>query len=248
LFGSACLHVSRAKWREVAEYVEARSGWLTRCDLALDIWQGVDLATLPGDYLRGRFDVRGQRPKQREAGSWTSGHSRTFYVGRRETGKELRAYEKGDELFGPEVGDPWVRIEVEFRNNARVLDCDMLRRPGDFFAGAYPYCERVLADEMAAAQLARCVAAQRIPAGRKVKDATVTAAVQRSLRWLERVAMPSVRAAFSKAPELFDAMLLQDDGRAPGRLRGWTFGELAQGFAHAKQASEFGRFAPLPSH
>lgn len=99
------MHLSPAKWAKVREWVANSNGWLTRVDLAVDVWTGEDITALPDLYRTGAFDVRGQRPSQTENGSWTSGHSRTFNVGKRETGKALRAYEKGDELFGHEAND-----------------------------------------------------------------------------------------------------------------------------------------------
>ncbi|MBN8490101.1 MAG: replication initiation factor domain-containing protein [Burkholderiales bacterium] len=231
LFGAACLRVSHAQWAGVASWVRDASGWITRCDLALDIFEGFDIASMPQAWLNGQFDVRGQRPAEREAGAWTSGHSRTFYVGKRETGKELRGYEKGDELFGHEAGDPWFRAEVEFRNNARVIDPAILERPADFFAGAYPWCAALLAAQSVQAEPVR------IPAGQRVKDATARAAVSRTAAWVVRVAMPSVREVFDKAGEFFDEQLIGSVGRLSHRLRGWSEVERRQAFAQVFGAS-----------
>lgn len=235
LFGSACLHVSPGKWCRVKQWIDQAAGWVTRCDLAVDVFAGDDVAELPAQYLAGRFDVRGQRPSQREAGAWTSGHSRSFYVGRRETGKEFRGYEKGDQLLGHEAGDEWVRYEVEFRNNARVIDTDILTRCADFFAGAYPFCEGLLDRLEVQAQ------AQRIPAGQRLKDKTAEAAVRRVAGWVRRVAAPSLCAVLSYGGELIDGIVESESWRQAARLRGWGPGELRRAFDTA-----FGAMAPAP--
>jgi phage replication initiation protein len=70
------------------------------------------------------------------AGDWhdlTDG--RTIYIGTRGN-KILRCYEKGKQLDDPV--SPWVRVELELRNKNRLLPWDMLTRPGQYLAGAYP--------------------------------------------------------------------------------------------------------------
>jgi len=224
LHGAACLQLSQAQWDKVASFVETSGGRITRVDLACDIFTGLDIKSLPDAYLSGAFDVRGKRPSQMEHGSWTSGHSRTFQVGQRETGKCCRVYEKGHQLFGPESNDPWVRVEVEIRNSSRVVSIDTLRRPADFFAGAYPYCENVLQ------MVAQAFEASRIPTHRLVAERVAHAAVASSVRWVARVAAPSVRAVLRFGAEALDEIALPDDGRMPGRLRGFSHARLAHGF------------------
>ncbi len=236
LFGSACLHISRAQWAAISAWIEQSGGWVTRCDLAVDVFAGDDITALPDQYRAGAFDVRGQRPSQREAGSWTSGHSRTFYVGQRLTGKEFRGYEKGDQLLGHEAGDEWIRYEIEFRNNARIIDPEILTRPADFFAGAYPFCESLLE------RLAVEADAQRIPAGQRVKDKTAEAAVRRVAGWVRRVAAPSLCAVLSYGGELIDSIVDSESWRKAARLRGWSPAELRAAFNQS-----FGAMVPATS-
>ncbi len=236
LHGAACLRITSQDHCRIAAWIRQSSGWITRCDLAVDVFDGDDITDMPRAYLSGAFDLRGQRPKQREAGSWTSGFSRTFYVGRRETGKELRAYEKGDELFGPELDDAWIRYEVEFRNNLRVIDVAILERPADFFAGAYQFCADLL-DRIGVDSHA-----QRIPAGQRVKDATAKAAAHRVAAWIKRVAAPSVCALLQYGGDLLENIVDSEAHRTAVRLRGWNTAELAAAFR-----SEFGALAPAPS-
>ena len=48
----------------------------------------------------------------------------------------LRIYEKGKQLGDSE--SHWVRVEAELRNKSRLIPWDVLTRPGNYLAGAYP--------------------------------------------------------------------------------------------------------------
>jgi len=241
LFGAACLYVAPAKWARLKRWIAECSGWLTRVDLACDVWTGDLIEDVPRRYGAGAFDVRGQRPKESQAGSWYSGHSRTFYVGKRETGKMFRAYEKGDELFGEDANDPWVRYEVELRNNARVLDLEVLERPADFFAGAYPFTEALLA------RLSVQAVPQSIPAGQRVQDANAEAAVTRLVKAGARMMVPTFNALLVYGGSLLDHLLSVESHRVPARLRGYAanqlqaaFSKVAAGFAPPASPSMVG--------
>lgn len=222
LFGEACLQLSPAKFALVREWVASSSGWLTRVDLACDVWTGEDIASLPQRYLEGAFDVRGHRPKDGFAGCWASGHSRTMTFGKRETGKCLRAYEKGDQLFGHEENDPWVRYEVELRNNSRVLDLDLLTRPADFFAGAYDFCAELLE------RIAVDADPQRIPAGQKLRDVTAEAALLKLGKWTRDVVAPTACWLLMNAGDMLDFIVQTEAHRLPSRLRGFSLSALRQ--------------------
>lgn len=224
LFGAACLHLGPRQLKAIADWVDELGGWITRADLALDVWQGLDVVDVQRAWHDGAFDVRGKRPSQREHGAWSSGHSRTFEVGSRGTGKLMRAYEKGDELFGHEVDDPWVRLEVEFRNNHRVLETDILRRPADFFAGAYPY----LADYVAGLELEASPA--RIPTHAEVGDKTALAAVERVVRWLNNTAGPVLSAVWNQGGDLVAEIVQATQHRPARRLRGFSRETIARAF------------------
>lgn len=216
IFGEACLYVSPAKWSRVRDWIASAGGWITRVDLACDVWAGDRIKDVCEAYKAGSFDVRGQRPKESQAGSWISGHSRTLYVGKRETGKMFRAYEKGDQLFGEEANDPWIRYEVELRNNARVLSLDVLTRPADFFAGAYAFTEELLN------RLEEASTPEAIPAGQKLVDATAEAAAVRLARWFKTTAAPSFCALLSMGGDVLENIFDREAHRAPGRLRGFA--------------------------
>lgn len=236
LFGSACLHLGPAQLKAIADLVDELGGWITRTDLALDVWSGLDVVDVQKAWHDGAFDVRGKRPSQREHGAWSSGHSRTFEVGSRGTGKLMRAYEKGDELFGHEVNDPWVRLEVEFRNNHRVLETDILRRPADFFAGSYPY----LADYLLSIDSGASPA--RIPTHAEVGDKTALAAVERVVRWLSNTAGPALSAVWNQGGDLIASIVEESQHRSARRLRGFSRETISRSFDQVAAA-----FAPSPA-
>lgn len=223
--GAFCLQLSASDCRAIADLVDSANGWITRADVAIDYFDGWPIEDIPARYQSGQFDVRGKRPTQSENGSWTSGHSRTFNVGKRETGKLFRAYEKGHQLFGPDHGSPWVRFEVEFRNAARVIDVDILRRPGDYFAGAYPFCER------AAKHAEKTLRATRIKTSTRLRDSTAEAAATRLCRWVSHTAAPSIVALLKHSGLLVDALLVNKTVDLPARLRGFSIPDIQQAFS-----------------
>lgn len=117
---------------------KSESAHLTRVDLAHDDFDGVrSVDRMFKQFLRGRFTIR-RRPEVEQVGNWIfpNGRGRTLYIGRRKSGKFARIYEKGRQLGDRQ--SPWVRLEVEFKNEDRHLPAEMLLQPGEFLAGAYP--------------------------------------------------------------------------------------------------------------
>lgn len=224
LFGSALLHIPADRLDGVREFLYASAGVITRVDLSVDAWQGHDVEAVRTAYLGGRFDVRGKRPTQREHGSWTLGHSRTFEVGSRATGKLFRGYEKGDQLLGAEANDPWLRYEVEFRNNHRVIDLDVLTRPADYFAGAYQFCADML--EQMSVQAEAC----KILTTPELADRTAEAAVIRVVRWLKRTAAPALSIALDLGGDLLGQIVESEGYRMPKRLLGYSRETLSESF------------------
>ena len=138
LSGKGCALVR--DWRAVSALLDPLpSCELTRVDLAADFLQGeVSLELAVSWYKTGGFNAGGRNPDHSLAGDWLdplAPRGRTLYIGRRANGKQLRCYEKGKQLGDPL--SPWVRVEVELRNNDRVLPWDVLVRPDAFFVGAY---------------------------------------------------------------------------------------------------------------
>jgi phage replication initiation protein len=136
--GGECSHFR--DWMAIADWLDGVGASLTRVDLAHDDhdgerWSVERVASL---YEAGGFNTGGRNPQHRLEGPWldASQGGRTFYVGHRDNGKMMRAYEKGKkEGYG---SDKWTRIEVEYRKKGRLLSTDMLRTPGQYLAGAYP--------------------------------------------------------------------------------------------------------------
>lgn len=230
LFGSACLHLAPVHLERIAQWIDQLGGWITRTDLALDVWQGLDVTEVREAWIAGEFDVRGKRPGQKEHGSWTSGHSRTFEVGNRGTGKLMRAYEKGDELFGHEANDPWVRLEVELRNSHRIVETDVIRRPADYFAGAYPYCAAFLA------RLDLDVSPERIPTHAEVKDKTAEAAVTRVVRWITNTAAPALAAVWNLGGDMVAEVIEKNQHRQARRLAGFSPADIQAAFHQVARA------------
>lgn len=95
---------------------------------------------------------------------------RTMNVGSRKTSKMARCYEKGLEVFSRmkdsfretctdpaslvfhddptappgTIADQWFRVEIEFKAADCVLTTEMITARDCYFAGAYPFCARVL--------------------------------------------------------------------------------------------------------
>lgn len=236
LWGSAMLVIPLDRLNALKSFIEQSGGRITRADLSLDVWSGLDVKDVELDYTLGMFDVRGKRPGQRNIGSWTLQHSRTFEVGSRATGKLCRVYEKGDQLFGPEANSDWVRVEVEFRDNHRVIDLDILSRPADFFAGAYPFCDRLLDEQ----EIGYTPAAIRtIP---ELADKTAEAKVSRLVRWVKTTAAPSIVAMFDLGGDLLAEIIDSERHRTPRRLLGVDPSQLRASFEKVARA-----FAPAPA-
>lgn len=143
--GMGCSRI--LNWLKVKDWVsEQEEPRLTRVDLAVDCLDGeFTVDDCKAWYEAGDFSTHGRYPRHSCPGDWLSSPSvygRTLEVGRRENGKMLRAYEKGKQLGDP--SSPWVRFEVELRNNDRDLPFEILTEPDRFFTGAYGCLERVL--------------------------------------------------------------------------------------------------------
>lgn len=229
LFGSALLNVPVARYPALRSWIESSNGTITRVDLSLDVWQGLDVGLLPDTWRAGEFDVRGKRPKAVLAGEWPAGHSRTFYAGSRPSGKLVRVYEKGDEQFGHEHGDPWVRIEVEYRNACRIIDYGVLDRPGDYFAGAYQWCADRLEETRAHFEAQKLLVVNR---GDALKDKTAEAAVTRVARWIKRTAAPAIAAFLDHSGDAFFTLIEGECDRVTGRLKGFDRPSLRRAFEH----------------
>jgi phage replication initiation protein len=239
LKGEACTFASAGWEARVHQWLEPLDPNVTRIDLARDYLGGeVAMDEVVGHYKAGSFDYRNRRPSYSQHGCWLEeqgvshanrstrkgegfpelfGHARTFQVGQRESGKLLRAYEKGHQF--KMLADAWLRVEVELRNVNRIVPFDALVRPADFFAGAYEFCQMVLEVKPQA---------ERIPTGRAVGERTVS----RFSRWLENVVAPSIRAiqACADSAEWADLLAVKHiNRRIPRGLAGLNHFEVREG-------------------
>ena len=125
-------------WIHVANWIDRCGVKISRIDIAHDCYNGeFDVDDAVRWYRAGAFTNRGRSPKCDTAGDWVNmTPGRTFYVGDRANGKLCRVYHKGVQLGDPD--SKWTRFEVEWRARDRVLISDMLRRPHEYLAGAYP--------------------------------------------------------------------------------------------------------------
>jgi phage replication initiation protein len=136
--GEGCSFVS--DWQPVTALLrDEYRGRITRWDGAVDDFEGIHSVNYAVElYKLGGFKNGGRQPEPKQFGNWLTPDSkgRTFQVGLRGNGKLLRIYEKGKQLGRPE--SPWVRWEVELHSIERVIPWDVLDRPGEYVAGAYP--------------------------------------------------------------------------------------------------------------
>jgi len=235
LFGMACTFASHGWRNRLADILETRDATLTRCDLALDFFDGYPggIKAIRDDYNEGRCNVGGKLLKVNFVGDWSE-HSqggRSIYFGSKEAGKETNAYEKGDQLFGVDAGSPWLRLELRYGNKLRVLPVDMLRRPADFFAGASDWHAVALALADAVVEPQKVSTIERLPLE------TIEAECVRNIRWTLQTAAPSVAAAFQYLG-VEEFLTFVSNQKLPGRLQKFMPAELGRSFTAA-----FGRLS-----
>lgn len=123
----------------------AKKPKITRIDLAHDDLKGeyLDVHVLDEMETQGLFHCGGAPHTVGQLGEWKHGDPKnkglTLNLGMRESGKFARFYEKGKKL-GDKEGEysRWVRAEIEFKANDRIIPFDVLKDPSSYFMGAYP--------------------------------------------------------------------------------------------------------------
>jgi phage replication initiation protein len=137
--GIGCARIS--DWQALHDWMQSIRVRITRVDLAHDDFDGkiLSINNAVQWYRDGLFNTGGRKPQVRNQGDWINsddGKGRTLYIGLKSSGKMACIYEKGKQL-----GDPsslWTRAEVRLGGKSRVIPLDVLIRPGDYLAGAYP--------------------------------------------------------------------------------------------------------------
>jgi phage replication initiation protein len=153
LSGLGCAGVDMNKLHELIRILPMVK--ITRVDLAYDDYRG----ERPIEWAMAQYEAGGFNAKANitpsyayyESGSLVEGrmkHSggRSLYVGKRENGKMLRAYEKAKQLANKGVTcdesiENWVRYELELRSKDRKIPLDIIINTSVYLAGAYPCLE-----------------------------------------------------------------------------------------------------------
>lgn len=151
LTGQGCEWVD--DWNEAEAVLGALpDAQITRVDLALTTWDGeVTHERLVASHAAGRFSSGGRPPAMQQITSSDPRAGRTAYVGKRESDKFFRGYEKGFELAG-KMGLGGVnlthidghpiegiyRCEVELKAKTRPIPWQLIGYRDQYFAGAYP--------------------------------------------------------------------------------------------------------------
>lgn len=241
LFGSACTFADQGWQTRFADLVDELNADITRCDLAVDFFDGYTggIERVVDDYKAGLCNVAGRKPKVRDI-NFIKGRERSLYIGSKDAGKETNVYEKGHQLYGEESATEWLRFELRYGNKVRVISSDILRRPGDFFAGASEWHASVLQE---AGQVASPEFIERIP---RLALMTVEAECERNLRWQLTTAAASISIAF-KHLGLDEFLALVSSVDLPGRLRSFKQSELLAGFASAAKRLLVSESCPVPA-
>jgi len=237
LFGMACTFGENG-WRErIADLCDDLEGNMTRVDLALDFFDGYigGIEAINQDYKDGLCNVGGRKLKCNLVGDWNNGHDRSLYIGSRDAGKITNVYEKGDQLYGHEFGSDWLRVELRYGNQVRVLCSDMLRRPADFFAGASDWHASMLLKADA------IVKPEPVARNPRLEIESVKAECSRSVRWLKQTAAASMALAFEFLGET-EFLALVTNQKLPGRLSKFSRSDIQD---QMKPAFELNKYLSL---
>lgn len=130
-------------WQLLHQWCIQHAKKITRIDLAHDDFEGktLNIAQALDWYSQGKYSHNGARQGQTAVKAQLiddlgSGDGKTFYLGRRGSGKLLRIYEKGRQL-GDKLSQ-WTRAEVELKDKDRIIPWDILVNPSHYLAAAYP--------------------------------------------------------------------------------------------------------------
>ncbi|WP_201617469.1 replication initiation factor domain-containing protein [Psychrobacter urativorans] len=191
----------------------AKKPKISRIDLAHDDLNGdyLDIHVLDQMETDQLFHCGGARHDVGQLGNWKHGDPNnkglTLNLGVRESGKFTRFYEKGKKS-GDKDGkySRWVRAEVEFKANDRVIPFDVLLDPSSYFMGAYP----VFADLFDYERINKLEIIQ--------KSAQIT--LQHSFDWLKTQAGKyfSFYSTFMSPEEIIEMIKSDDPDDVPVRL------------------------------
>ena len=147
--GAGCVALDMKKMHSVLTATPGLK--ITRVDLAYDDFEGDFNINITrkmaqrnlfkignNNKLKYKYYEGGGFVKQAN-GRWKEDASggRSYYIGRRESGKMFRHYEKGKQL-GCDKYPNWTRAEVELRSVDRVIPFEVLLEPDKYLAATYP--------------------------------------------------------------------------------------------------------------
>ena len=191
----------------------AKQPKITRIDLAHDDLLGeyLDVHVLDQLETDGLFHCGGANHSVSHAGEWKHGDPNdmglTLNIGKRSSGKYARFYEKGKKL-GDKDGKyaRWVRAEVEFKANDRIIPFDVLKDPSAYFMGAYPLF----------ADLFEYERINKLQIVQKTSEITL----QHSFDWIKNQAGKyfSFYSSFMSADEILKIVMSNDPDDVPTRL------------------------------
>lgn len=152
-------------WDALAEVEALPAAEIRRADIALTTWQGeVMHQTVVDAHSAGGFACGGRPPALQQITSSDPMAGRTCYVGKRDSDKFFRGYEKGLELLaklgrshrfmedrksgtvcidGCPVEDVY-RCEVELKSESRLIPWEVVERRDHYFGGCYPFLAELL--------------------------------------------------------------------------------------------------------
>ena len=170
LTGSGCSLVK--DWAEFKYWYDRLSETkITRIDIAADFFDdsvNYEKTLKAYENLEFKAEKSPVNPsfKKIETGTGTGENmGRTLYVGKATNGKQVRAYEKGYEQLAQLIKNKtdeeldeiikehfknkinlknWFRVEVQLMGKAREILSDIFVRADEYFAGAYPFCRKIL--------------------------------------------------------------------------------------------------------
>lgn len=164
--GIGCENVK--DWDAAADLEGLPGAEIRRLDIALTTWQGeVTHEGVQAAHEAGLFACGGRPPSMQSIISSDPRAGRTHYVGKRDSDKFFRAYEKGFELLAKlgrthrRVGEDLAarvtcidgcpvediyRCEVELKAKAHEVPWEVIERRDQYFAGAYPFLAELLPD------------------------------------------------------------------------------------------------------
>lgn len=145
-------------WTALQDVEALPAAEIRRLDIALTTWQGeVTHDGVEAAHLAGAFKSGGRPPAMQTIVSTDPRAGRTAYVGKRDSDKFFRGYEKGFELaakLGPLADtcthiegfpiEDIYRCEVELKADGTPIPWEVVERRDQYFGGCYPFLAELL--------------------------------------------------------------------------------------------------------